>query len=327
MVRTRRLGTSGPHISVLGLGTWAIGGPYRFGWGPVDDEESIATIRSAVERGINWIDTAAVYGLGHSEEVVGRALCAMDVGRDVYVFTKCGLNWYESSDGTFVRDLRPDSIRFECDMSLRRLGVERIDLYQIHWPDPRTGTPIEDSWATMLELAAEGKVRWVGVSNFDTRLLDACEAVGHVDSLQPLLNLVDRGAASEVIPWCREHGTGVVAYSPLASGLLTGKYGADAVDTLAPDDWRRGAPEFNEPRLSRNLALVARLRNVAARLGTTPAAAAVAWTLTVPGVTGTIVGARSPSQLDGWLEASELGLGDETLAELDAPVDQPYPAS
>jgi len=315
----RRLGRDGPTISTLGFGAWAVGGPYEFGWGPVDDRESISAIRYAIDRGVTWVDTAAVYGRGHSEEIVGRALQPWKVGEEVLVFTKCGRNFYGPSISS---DLRPKTIRGECEDSLRRLGVERIDLYQFHWPDPDTGTPIEESWATMAELVQEGKVRWAGVSNFDVELLERCEAIRHVDSLQPRLNLIDRVARRDLLPWCREHGTGVIVYSPMASGLLTGTFTRERMDRLAPDDWRRQAPHFSEPDLSRNLELADRLRPIAERLGTTVAALAVAWTLAVPGVTGAIVGARSGRQVDGWIRAADLHLSSGDVADIDRTVAQ-----
>jgi aryl-alcohol dehydrogenase-like predicted oxidoreductase len=311
----RRLGSAGPEITTLGFGTWALAGPYRFGWGPADDEESVAAIRRAVEAGLDWIDTAATYGDGHSEQVVGRAIEPFRAGEEVLVFTKCGRPW---RGGEVYYDLRPDSIREECDASLRRLGVERIDLYQFHWPDYGTGTPVEESWATMVELVDEGKVRWIGVCNFDVLLLRRCETVRHVDSLQPPLSLLNRNARRKLIPWARENGTGVIAYSPMASGLLTGSFNREGLDRLAEDDWRRHAPAFQEPQLSRNLELVDRLEPTAARLGVTVSALAVAWVLAVPGVTGAIVGGRRPSQLDDWLGAGDLELDEQVLAEIEA---------
>jgi aryl-alcohol dehydrogenase-like predicted oxidoreductase len=312
---TRRLGSAGPEITTLGFGTWALAGRYRFGWGPADDDESVAAIRRAVEAGINWIDTAATYGDGHSEEVVGRALEPFRAGEDVLVFTKCGRPW---RGGEVYYDLRPESIREECHASLRRLGIERIDLYQFHWPDHRTGTPVEESCETMVELVEEGKVRWVGVCNFEVPLLERCTAVRHVDSLQPPLSLLNRYALRELVPWARENGTGVIAYSPMASGLLTGSFNREGLARLAEDDWRRRAPAFQEPQLSRNLALVSRLEPLAARLGVTVAALSLAWVLAVPGVTGVIVGGRRPSQLDDWLGAGDVGLDQEAVAEIEA---------
>jgi len=277
-VVTRRLGSRGPELSVLGFGTWVTGGPWRFGWGPIDDDESVEAMRHAIEGGVNWIDAAAVYGLGHAETVVGRAVEPYRVGEEVFVFTKCGRRWDEQAEGTrLYYDLRPESIRDECEASLRRLGVERIDLYQFHWPDIGTGTPVEESWQTMAELVDEGKVRWLGVSNFDVGLLERCESVRHVDSLQPPLSMLNRNARKELIPWCARNGTGVVVYSPMASGLLTGSFSREGLDRLAPDDFRRGAPPFQEPKLSQNLALVERLEEIAERLGTSLPALAVAW--------------------------------------------------
>ena len=252
-MKSRRLGTTGPEISRVGFGAWAIGGPWRFGWGSVDDAESVAAIRHAVELGVNWIDTAAVYGLGHSEEVVGRALAPYRAGEDVFVFTKCGRRWEGRPDGVIENDLRPESIREECERSLRRLGVERIDLYQFHWPDWMTGTELEDSWAAMVELVEQGKARWIGVANFDVDQLGRCEALSHVASVQPPLSLLTRGARTTVLPWAAEHGTGAIVYSPMASGLLTGSFDRDRIAQLDTSDWRRGSPQFSEPALGRNL--------------------------------------------------------------------------
>ena len=315
---TRRLGRDGPEISVLGFGTWALAGRYRFGWGAVDDDESVAAIRRAVEAGVSWVDTAPTYGDGHSEEVVGRALEPFRAGEEVLVLTKCGRPW---RGGEVYYDLRPESIRAECEASLRRLRVERIDLYQFHWPDYGTGTPVEESWGTMVELVDEGKVRWIGVCNFDVPRLEACEAIRHVDSLQPPLSLLNRHSRRELVPWAREHGTGVIAYSPMASGLLTGSFNRAGLDRLAEDDWRRRAPPFQEPKLSMNLALVERLEAIAARLGVTVASLSLAWVLAVPGVTGPIVGGRRPSQLDDWLGADDLKLDAQTLAEIEEAVE------
>jgi aryl-alcohol dehydrogenase-like predicted oxidoreductase len=316
-MRLRRLGSAGPELSTVGFGAWAIGGPWRFGWGEVDDDDSIAAIRRAVELGVNWVDTAAVYGLGHSEEVVRRALEPYRVGEDVFVFTKCGRRWEGRPEGTIENDLRPESIREECERSLRRLGVERIDLYQFHWPDWMTGTALEDSWATMVELVDEGKVRWIGVANFDVDQLARCEAIHHVDSVQPPLSLLTRGARSTVLPWAAEHGTGVIVYSPMGSGLLTGAFDQARVAALDPSDWRRGSPAFQEPALSRNLDLVARLDKIAAGIDATVPELAVSWVLAQPGVTAAIVGARLPRHADGWVGASELELTPSTLDEID----------
>ncbi len=312
---TRRLGTSDLHLSTIGFGAWAAGGGgWAFGWGPQDDGESIAGIRHAVALGVNWIDTAAVYGLGHSEEVVRQALDGIPAGERPYVFTKCGLVWDESNPAAPPRQvLEPESIRAECEASLRRLGVEQIDLYQFHWPD-QTGTPVEESWETMCRLVDEGKVRAAGVSNFDVRLLARCAAVRHLDSLQPPFSLIRRQAAEVEIPWCAAHQTGVIGYSPLQSGLLTEGFSTDRIESLPPDDWRRRSQDFKPPRLNRNLALRDALRPIAQRHGTTVSAVAISWTLAWPGVTGAIVGARSPDQVDGWITAATLEL---TLDDLD----------
>jgi aryl-alcohol dehydrogenase-like predicted oxidoreductase len=320
-MKARRLGSDGPEITAVGFGAWAVGGPWKFGWGPVDDDESIAAIRHAIDSGINWVDTAAVYGLGHSEEVVGRALSPYASGDEVFVFTKCGRTWYGSeSEDEVVNDLRPESIRFECEQSLKRLAVERIDLYQFHWADFRTGTALEDSWATMQSLVEEGKIRWAGVSNFNVELLERCEALGHVTSLQPPLSMIRRGSRVETIPWCKENGTGVIVYSPMQSGLLTGAFDRDRVESLAPDDWRRDAPNFQEPKLSQTLNLVEKLRSVASDVGCSLAELAIAWTLAVPGVTGAIVGARTPAQVDGWIGAPDLELSAGVIAEIDSAI-------
>jgi aryl-alcohol dehydrogenase-like predicted oxidoreductase len=314
---TRSLGTSGLNITIVGFGSWAVGGGgWSFGWGPQDDDESIATMRQALDLGINWIDTAAVYGLGHSEEVVGRLLRDLPAAKRPYIFTKCGLIW--DSDNPMKdprRVLKPESIRRECEASLRRLGIERIDLYQFHWPDD-TGTPVEESWSAMADLVKEGKVRAAGVSNFNTELLGRCEAIRHVDSLQPPFSLINRSAGAKEIPWCDEHKTGVICYSPMQSGLLTESFTADRVAKLADDDWRRRTAEFREPNLERNLALRDALRPIAARHGASTSSVAIAWTLAWPGVTGAIVGARTPAQVDGWIQAASLKLTPVDLQEI-----------
>ena len=315
MIATATLGRSGAAFTRLGLGTWAIGGPWRFGWGPVDDTESIAAIRRAIEEGINWVDTAAVYGIGHAEEMVGRALQGYTTGGEVFVCTKCGRK--TDADGAPYGDLRPQSIIDECEASLRRLGVERIDLYQIHWPDIDSGTPLEESWSAMAKLVDEGKVRWAGVSNFGVDLLDRCEAIRHVDSVQPPLSMLQRSALGDVIPWAAAHGTGVIVYSPMASGLLSGTFDRGRLERLASDDMRLRRPEFTEPALSANLALVERLRAIADELDCAVAELAIAWTLAQEGVTGAIVGARRPDQLDGWIGAAGLDLSDELLHTID----------
>jgi aryl-alcohol dehydrogenase-like predicted oxidoreductase len=320
-LETRPLGSTGMDITTVGFGAWAVGGPWAFGWGPQDDDASIAAIHHAIERGVNWVDTAPAYGLGHSEEVVGRAIAALPEADRPLVFTKCGMYFDEPGPGVMPQFLlRPDTIRTECERSLRRLGVERIDLLQFHWPD-RAGTPVEDSWATMLELIDEGKIRAAGVSNFDVGLLERCDAVGHVGTLQPPFSLIEREAGGDVIPWAAEHDTGVIVYSPMQSGLLTGRWTPQRTGSLDEGDWRREDAEFNPPRLSRNLALAAALEPIAQRHGVSVAAVAIAWTLSWPGVSGAIVGGRSPEQVAGWVDASGLLLSDADLDEITSAVE------
>ncbi len=318
---TRPLGSSGFHITTVGFGAWAIGGGgWAFSWGPQDDTVSIATMRHALELGINWIDTAAVYGLGHSEEVVGRLLRELPASERPLVFTKCGLTWDANNPMQAAkRILKPETIRRECEASLRRLGIERIDLYQFHWPD-ETGTLVEDSWGTMVKLIEEGKVRAAGVSNFTVELLERCEAIRHVDSLQPLFSMVSRGAADKLLPWCKSHRTGVICYSPMQSGILTDGFTPDRLSKMASDDWRRRGPEFQEPNLTRNLALRDSLRPIAARHGVSVSSVAIAWALSWPGLSGAIVGARTPAQIDGWIQAAALQLTHEDLAEIAAAI-------
>ncbi len=318
---TAALGRTGMDITRVGFGAWAIGGAgWRFAWGSQDDDEAVAAIRHAVEQGVNWIDTAAVYGLGHSEELVARALRDLPEPDRPFVFTKCGLVWDE--DDRLKAPLRvghPVSIRREVDASLRRLGVERIDLYQMHWP-AEDGTVVEDYWSALLDLRARGKVRAIGLSNHDVKQLDAAEAVGHVESLQPPFSAISRDAGGDVIPWCAEHETGVIVYSPMQSGLLTGKYDAARVAALPDDDWRKTSPEFTTG-LQANLRVVEAMRSVADRHAAQLPAVAVAWTLAWPGVTGAIVGARRPEQVDGWLPAATMTLDGDDLATIAAAVD------
>jgi aryl-alcohol dehydrogenase-like predicted oxidoreductase len=317
---TRPLGNSGFHITRVGFGSWAVGGGgWSYGWGPQDDAASLATMRHALELGINWIDTAAIYGLGHSEEVVGQLLHELPPSARPLIFTKCGLVWDERDRmKPPQRNLSPDSIRRECEASLRRLGVECIDLYQFHWPD--AGTPVEDSWAAMVKLIEEGKVRAAGVSNFDATLLERCEAIRHVDSLQPPFSLINRAAAEKEIPWCASHDTGVICYSPMQSGLLTESFTAERVAALAEDDWRRRAAEFQQPDLRRNLALRDALQPIAQRHETSVSCIAIAWALSWPGVSGAIVGARTPEQVDGWIGGAAIELTRRDLDEIGAAI-------
>ncbi len=322
-INRRWLGSSGLEITTVGFGAWAIGGDgWSFGWGPQDDEASERTMRRAISLGINWIDTAAVYGLGHSEQVVGRFLRSLPRSERPFVFTKCGLIWDERNPMQEPKQvLKPESIRTECEASLRRLGVERIDLYQFHWPD-ETGTPVEDSWAQMLRLIEDGKVRLGGVSNFDVELLARCAAIHHVDSLQPPFSLIHREVAAQEIPWCHAHSTGVICYSPMQSGLLTEGFSTERVAHMANNDWRRRSPEFNSPNLERNLTLRDALQPIARRHETSVSSVAIAWTLSWPGVTAAIVGARSPEQVDGWIDAANLELTPADLDEIATAIKQ-----
>jgi len=319
----RTLGTNGPEITTVGFGAWAAGGGgWSFGWGPQDDADSIAAIRHAVSRGVNWIDTAAVYGLGHSEEVVGRAIAELPRAERPLVFTKCGLRWNPNDPmEVSARDSSPARVRKECEDSLRRLGVEAIDLYQFHWPD-QLGTPLADSWGEMARLQYEGKVRFIGVSNYDVAGLEGCKAVRHVQSLQPPFSMIRRDVGATEIPWCRSHGAGVIVYSPMQSGILTDGFSKERVAAMAPDDWRKKGPQFQEPSLGRNLELRDALRPIAERHGVPVSAVAVAWTLAWPGVTGAIVGARSPEQVDGWIAAASLRLEPSDLAEIRAAIER-----
>jgi aryl-alcohol dehydrogenase-like predicted oxidoreductase len=315
------LGRTSLHITRVGFGAWAVGGPIQaLGWGPQDDGESVAAILHAVERGINWIDTAAIYGFGHSEELVGRALRSLSASERPYVFTKCGLTWSEQDRSAPMRQVgAPDSIRREVEQSLRRLGVERIDLYQMHWP-ANDGTPLAEYWQTLLDLKAEGKVAFVGLSNHDVAQLAEAESLGHVDTLQPPFSAIRRGVAAAELPWCLQHGTGVIVYSPMQSGLLTGTFTMERARALAPSDWRSQAAEFKGDRLRQNLRLADSLRPVAERHGTSVSAIAIAWTLSWPGVTGAIVGARSPAQVDDWIAAASLTLAPGDLAAIAAAI-------
>jgi len=312
---TRQLGLTDMHITRVGFGAWAIGGPdWAVGWGAQDDNDSIAAIRHAIDRGINWIDTAAIYGLGHSEEVVRRALADIAPDKRPYVFTKCGLVWDDTNRQAPPRQVgAPASIRREVESSLRRLGVERIDLYQMHWP-AEDGTPLEAYWRTLLDLKKEGKVRAVGLSNHNARQLAAAETLGHVDTLQPPFSAIRRAVATDELPWCDEHRTGVIVYSPMQSGLLTGSFTSERAAALAKDDWRSRNAEFTGERLDSNLKLAHAFRPIAEAHGTSVAAIAVAWTLAWPGVTGAIVGARSSAQVDGWLAAASLQLTSNEMA-------------
>ena len=309
----KRLGNSDLELTPIGIGAWAMGGGgWAFAWGPQDDNESIEAIHAALDHGVNWIDTAAVYGLGHSEEVVARAL----EGRSnrPYVFTKCERTWNEN------REIRPslkaDSIRQECEDSLRRLRVDAIDLYQIHWPQPPED--IEEGWGALVKLKEQGKVRWIGVSNFDAAQLERCRGIGAVTSLQPPYSAISPEIEEKTLPYCREHGIGVIVYSPMKSGLLTGKMTRERIAAFPQDDFRKRAPAFLEPQLTRNLQLAELMRTIGARHGRSAGEAAIAWTLRHPAVTAAIVGMRSAEQTAGVIGALEFRLSAEEIAEIEA---------
>jgi aryl-alcohol dehydrogenase-like predicted oxidoreductase len=312
----RKLGNSDLHITRVGYGAWAIGGSgWQFAWGSQDDNKSIAAIHRALELGVNWIDTAAVYGLGHSEEVAGRALKDWRGSRP-YVFTNCGLR--ENAKGEVQKVLSAGSIRGEVEDSLRRLSVDAIDLYQIHWPPDPDSAALEEGWSTLADLKREGKVRWVGVSNFNVQQLQRAQAIAPVTSLQPRYSLVHREIENEILPYCLSEGIGVIVYSPMASGLLTGAMTRERAAKLPADDWRRGHPDFTEPNLSHNLALVGRMREIANRHKRSVGEVAIAWTLRPPAVTGAIVGARNARQAEGVMRAGELHLTEDEVNEIEA---------
>jgi aryl-alcohol dehydrogenase-like predicted oxidoreductase len=307
----RRLGNSDLDLTPLGFGSWAAGGGnWEFAWGPQDDQESIAAIHRALDHGVNWIDTAAVYGLGHSEEVVAKALRARTT--KPYVFTKCSLTW--GLDRKVGNSLEAESLRRECEASLRRLGVDRIDLYQIHWPNPEA--EIEEGWGTLARLKEEGKVRWIGVSNFNVGHLERARRVAPITSLQPPYSAVHPEVEREILPYCAAHGIGVIAYSPMQAGLLSGAMTRERIAAFAPDDWRRRSSDFREPRLTKNLALQDLFRQIGARHGCSAAVVAIAWTLRRPEVTGAIVGARSAAQVDGFIRALDFRLSPEEIDEI-----------
>jgi aryl-alcohol dehydrogenase-like predicted oxidoreductase len=318
----RRLGRTDMRITQVGFGSWAVGGDWAVGWGSQDDSASVAAIRRALALGVNWIDTAAIYGLGHSEEVVAAALSAIPQSERPYVFTKCGLIPDPTNRRALPKQIgAPVSIRRELENSLLRLKVERIDLYQMHWP-AEDGTPLEVYWQTLLDLKKEGKVRAVGLSNHSATQLEAAEKLGHVDTLQPPFSAIRRGAAGAQIPWCEAHSAGVIVYSPMQSGLLTGSFSMARAASLPANDWRSHDGEFKGAALARNLRVAEAMRGIADRRRTTTGAVAVAWTLAWPGVTGAIVGARSADQVDGWIDAATLSLAPSELDEIAAVIDR-----
>src|SRR5947207_4903798 len=312
-MQMKRLGNSDLELTTIGVGAWAMGGGgWAFAWGPQDDNESIEAIHTALDRGVNWIDTAAVYGLGHSEEVVARAL----EGRSnrPYVFTKCERVWNEK--GEIAKSLKADSIRAECEASLRRLKVDAIDLYQIHWPEP--DEDIEEGWGTLAKLKEEGKVRWIGLSNFNVAQLERCRKIAPVTSLQPPYSAVSPEIEESILPYCAEHGIGVLAYSPMKNGLLSGKMTKERVAAMPQDDFRRRAPAFQEPQLTRNLALADVMAGIGARHGRGAGEVAIAWVLRNPAVTAAIVGMRSAEQATGVIGAMEFRLSPAETGKIDA---------
>ena len=309
----RTLGNSDLKLTPIGFGAWAIGGGnWEFAWGPQDDNESIGAIHRALDLGVNWIDTAAIYGLGHSEEVVARALKTSS--HKPVVFTKCSMRW--NDDRTIYRSLKAKSLEDELHASLRRLGRETIDLYQIHWPNPET--EIEEGWATLARFKEQGKVRYIGVSNFNVEQMKKAQKIAPITSLQPPYSMLRRAVEEEILPFAKENHIGVISYSPMVSGLLTGKMTAERVAALPQDDWRRRAVEFNEPRLSRNLRLVEVLREIGKPHKVEPGVVAVAWTLHHPAITGAIVGGRTSQQVEGLAPALRLRLSEEEYQRINA---------
>jgi aryl-alcohol dehydrogenase-like predicted oxidoreductase len=310
-------GRTGLEITPIGFGAWAIGGTGWGGaWGPQDDDEAVGAIQRAVELGINWVDTAAVYGLGHSEELVARALKDVPDSERPYVFTKCSLVWDESGDVHNV--LERDSVKRECEDSLRRLQVDVIDLYQIHWPLP--DEDIEEGWGALVELKEEGKVRHIGVSNFDVSQMERANAIAPVETLQPPYNMLDREVEDEILPYCGEQNIGVIVYSPMRSGLLTGKMTPERVQNLPSDDWRRSDDDFQEPKLLKNLELVEKLAEIGERHGRSPGEVAIAWTLRPPAVSAAIVGGRRPDQVDGTIGAAGFRLSEDEVEEIEVAI-------
>jgi aryl-alcohol dehydrogenase-like predicted oxidoreductase len=317
-METRQLGNSDMNITPLGIGAWAMGGSgWAFSWGPQDDNASIRAIHKALDAGLNWIDTAAVYGLGHSEKVVAQALKGRS--QRPYVFTKCERRWDEG--GQIFKSLKAESIRYECEQSLRRLQADVIDLYQIHWPEPEED--LEEGWTAMAELQREGKVRWIGVSNFTVEQMRRCQSIAPVTSLQPPYSIVSPDVENSQLPYCRDNGIGVIVYSPMKSGLLTGKMTRERIAALPDEDFRKRTPNFNEPLLTRNLKLVEVLLDIGLAHRRTAGEMAIAWTLRHPAVTAAIVGLRSPEQVDGVIGAAEFRLSPEEIARIDRAMVQP----
>jgi aryl-alcohol dehydrogenase-like predicted oxidoreductase len=308
----RQLGNSDLQITPVGFGAWAIGGgDWKFAWGHQEDKDSVAAIERAIDLGLNWIDTAAVYGLGHSEEIVAQAL--KNISKKPYVFTKCARLW--KTDGSIYDSMKRDSLRAELEASLRRLKLDVIDLYQVHWPLP--DEEIEEGWETLAKLKEEGKVRYIGVSNFSVAQMERAQKIAPITSLQPPFSLVNPAVADEILPFCERNNIGVIVYSPMASGLLTGKMTPERVHNMPQDDWRRKAPEFNEPNLTRNLKLTEFLQVIGRKHGVEPGVVAVAWTLHNPAVTAAIVGARNPAQVEGTIPAATFRLSEQEFAQIE----------
>jgi aryl-alcohol dehydrogenase-like predicted oxidoreductase len=314
-METRKLGNSDLMITPVGFGAWAIGGgDWAFAWGAQEETDSIAAIHRALELGVNWIDTAAVYGFGHSEKVVARALKTWK-GNRPYIFTKCAMRWDDK--GVVTKVHTADSIKKECEDSLKRLETDVIDLYQIHWPPEDNGPTLEESWQAMVDLQKAGKVRWIGVSNYSAEQIERCGKIAPVTSDQPPYSMLRRKIEASIAPYCKDHNVGLIVYSPMLSGMLTGGMTKERAENLPANDWRRNKPEFTEPKLSQNLELVERLRAIGERYNTTPGAIAVAWTLQNPAVTGAIVGSRSAKQAEGVMRAGEIQLTAHDLAQIE----------
>jgi aryl-alcohol dehydrogenase-like predicted oxidoreductase len=306
---TRQLGNSDLQLTSIGFGAWAIGGgDWQYAWGPQDDNDSVSAIHRALDAGVNWIDTAAVYGLGHSEEVVGRALKSASV--KPYVFTKSSMTW--GPDRKIVQTMK--KIRQECEASLQRLGVEAIDLYQVHWPVP--DEELEEGWASMADLQREGKVRWIGASNFSVAQMERAQKIAPITSLQPPYSMINRSIEAEILPFCAKHGIGVINYAPMHSGILTGSMSKERVAQMPQDDFRRNAKQFQEPLLTRNLELAELLKTIGKRHGVIAGVVAIAWTLHNPAVTAAIVGGRSAKQVEGVLPAATFRLSEAEFAEI-----------
>ena len=314
-MQTKKLGNSDLQLTPVGFGAWAVGGAgWEFSWGAQDDADSVAAIHRALELGVNWIDTAAVYGLGHSEKVVAQALKQWR-GTKPYIFSKCSRTW--DASGKIGSNHSPGSIRKECESSLQRLESDAIDLYQIHWPPRDSGPSLEEAWTTLAALQKEGKVRWIGVSNFDAAQIRRAQAIAPVTSNQPPYSMIRRAIEAETLPVCAQQGIGTISYAPMASGLLTGSMTRERAAALPADDFRSRNPEFREPKLSKNIELVERLRKVGARHGRGPGEVAIAWVLKNPAITGAIVGARNAKQADGVMRAAEIKLSNEDVAEIE----------